>query len=84
MEYISHLLNRKDKLCYNHSTQIMSKIPDKPLQLMIDLNQFPGFCHSWPSPGDILGPLRPRDQGDLTVRWGHYGKISSLTGAEPT
>lgn len=45
----------------------MSKIPDKPMKLMIDLNESPGFCHSWPSPGDILGHLRPGDQGDLTV-----------------
>lgn len=82
--YISHFLNREDQLSYNYSTQITSKIPEKPMKLMVDLNEFPGFCHSWPSPRDILGHLRPGDQVDLTVRWGHYGKISWLFGAEPT
>lgn len=49
---------------------------------MIELNQFPGSCHSWPSPGDTVGPLRPAQAGAKgTLLW---EEIRGHTGAQET
>lgn len=55
VEYISHLLLEINSVITTQ-LRLHLKYLHKPLQFMVDLNQFTGSCHSWPSPGDTLGP----------------------------